>query len=709
MKRFKISLIALVGILFGCQQAELVAPEENGAVKMKTVTVSAGIDGTDTKASLDSQTGAFTWQSGDLISVLATDGKFYDFILKGEHGTKTAEFEGSIPEEANVTTLATYPRIVANGTTNTVLAGNTLNYVLPATWNYAKDVSNVPMVATFGEGADHMSFKQVGGVMRFPVKNLPAEAKFVVTMNDKTITGEFPVDIAALGESCMVAGTEASELVINYVSDVDGADAEFNVPVPTGVYNKFTVTIKDASDNVLFTKNYSKENTVKRATLLNMTELVLPERAMVISEVWPFFVDARVVFSGIKGVDQYAFYIDGAETPVIIPAEELDNGMAGGLIGGEFAHASTHTVAVAKVVDGTPVLESKSEAVEFTTADIRQLTTNTGTKFVSVGWDDVSIDGGPKYVNGKWTTVSSANYPDLDAQGRKLHQTRGYQVQLLAADKTTIIYDMIPFDGHSIHQNAYYDSSSLGQIEGNNILNPTALSFGYLEPGTDYYFRVKTIDGEVEIDFEKGDYIAADNEAKPYPYPIEKIIERYHKSLKNIKELIEVCDILHVYDNSIEPVRIIRKHKDDVSIFPNEYWTEEKILELASINEYAKFIAEAKGWIIFEKAKTGFEENSKFLSSIVLDNATAIFKKLMATKTESTKGEVDKDELHDELDILKKIMPSKLSSSNLTTIVKKVIASLGDDDRNEDNVLDVLKGFNNIDLGSVTSIVKKLL
>lgn len=93
----------------------------------------------------------------------------------------------------------------------------------------------------------------------------------------------------------------------------------------------------------------------------------------------------------------------------------------------------------------------------------------------------------------------------------------------------------------------------------------------------------------------------------------------------------------------------------------------------------------------------------------ILDNASAIFKKLMATKTESTKGEVDKDELHDELDILKKIMPSKLSSSNLTTIVKKVIASLGDDDKNEDNVLDVLKGFNNIDLGSVTSIVKKLL
>ena len=43
---------------------------------------------------------------------------------------------------------------------------------------------------------------------------------------------------------------------------------------------------------------------------------------------------------------------------------------------------------------------------------------------------------------------------------------------------------------------------------------------------------------------------------------------------------MELCDILHVYDNTVEPVRIIRKHKEDVSIFPNEIWSEEDILEL---------------------------------------------------------------------------------------------------------------------------------
>lgn len=43
---------------------------------------------------------------------------------------------------------------------------------------------------------------------------------------------------------------------------------------------------------------------------------------------------------------------------------------------------------------------------------------------------------------------------------------------------------------------------------------------------------------------------------------------------------MELCDILHVYDNTVEPVRIIRKHKEDVSIFPNNLWTERMILEL---------------------------------------------------------------------------------------------------------------------------------
>lgn len=59
-----------------------------------------------------------------------------------------------------------------------------------------------------------------------------------------------------------------------------------------------------------------------------------------------------------------------------------------------------------------------------------------------------------------------------------------------------------------------------------------------------------------------------------------KVIDRYYKSISNIKKLLDICDIMHVYDNTDTPQRIIRKHKDDLSIYPNEYWSEQDILNL---------------------------------------------------------------------------------------------------------------------------------
>lgn len=60
----------------------------------------------------------------------------------------------------------------------------------------------------------------------------------------------------------------------------------------------------------------------------------------------------------------------------------------------------------------------------------------------------------------------------------------------------------------------------------------------------------------------------------------DKILSRYHKSLANIKKLLKICDIMHVYDNTVTPKRIIRKHKDDISTFASEIWSEEQILKL---------------------------------------------------------------------------------------------------------------------------------
>ena len=550
MKKFKTLLLGLAGILFGCQQAELVDPNMVGGQPMKSVTISTEMDTDLTKAALDSQTGRFSWQNGDVISVLATDGKFYDFTLTEGADSWKAEFKGSIPKSAEITTVATYPSFVANGTENTALDGTTFKYVLPSQWTWKKEVSNVPMVSTFGESADYISFKQVGGVMRFPVKNMPSMGTFELTVKGVTITGEFPIDLTKLGETAMVAGTpattpgetpdetpaetpdvapegtpetaseEATEVytetvVITYDSDVDGDLVEYNVPVPTGVYTGFNVVIKDELGNIVFTKEYVQDNKVERATLLIMSELEVPARNMAAPEVWPYFVDARVVLPAVdENITKYAVYVDGAAEPVIKEVEMVGD-KATLVFGGEFEHNSTHTVAVAKVLNDVVLTSTKSDEVEFKTANIQQLKTNTGTKFVTVGWDDVAIPNGTKYENGKWSVV-----PKLDEKdGLKGHQRRGYQVQLLAADKTTVIYDLIPFCGHEAFTGAYSDSSWLGKVNGTTIMIPTALAFGYLEPGKDYYFRVKTLDEAVVLDETNGNY-NPDGADQPYPYTL---------------------------------------------------------------------------------------------------------------------------------------------------------------------------------------------
>ena len=52
-------------------------------------------------------------------------------------------------------------------------------------------------------------------------------------------------------------------------------------------------------------------------------------------------------------------------------------------------------------------------------------------------------------------------------------------------------------------------------------------------------------------------------ESGGHDVPEEKIITRYDRALALVKDLIKVCDICHIYDNSAErPFRIFKKRKE---------------------------------------------------------------------------------------------------------------------------------------------------
>ena len=62
--------------------------------------------------------------------------------------------------------------------------------------------------------------------------------------------------------------------------------------------------------------------------------------------------------------------------------------------------------------------------------------------------------------------------------------------------------------------------------------------------------------------------------------PEEKITARYYRSLALLPSFIAVCDVCHVYDNTMEPTRIFKKRKDQSFVFPSGIWTEDKIRQL---------------------------------------------------------------------------------------------------------------------------------
>ena len=65
--------------------------------------------------------------------------------------------------------------------------------------------------------------------------------------------------------------------------------------------------------------------------------------------------------------------------------------------------------------------------------------------------------------------------------------------------------------------------------------------------------------------------------------PEEKIRSRYKKALALIPELVELCDILHIYDNTDTPFRIFKKRKDVFFKWENRYWSNDRIDQLTGL------------------------------------------------------------------------------------------------------------------------------
>lgn len=84
--------------------------------------------------------------------------------------------------------------------------------------------------------------------------------------------------------------------------------------------------------------------------------------------------------------------------------------------------------------------------------------------------------------------------------------------------------------------------------------------------------------------------VASRVSAGGHDVPDEKIVSRYDKALELVRQVVPVCDVCHIYDNSGSiPYRIFKKRKEQYWYCPQKrLWLKSDIAALTGIQDLSK-------------------------------------------------------------------------------------------------------------------------
>lgn len=139
--------------------------DQNVPAGMKMVTITASIEGADTKTSYDAA-GKFSWTKGDKISVMGTGYGFYTLTATSDGPTTT--FTGWIPEGVTLRQEAFYPADEATNRTD-----GSYYFNIPMYKDLSQSFSaDLPMGAY--SGTTNYEFKHITGAALLTFTNFPA-------------------------------------------------------------------------------------------------------------------------------------------------------------------------------------------------------------------------------------------------------------------------------------------------------------------------------------------------------------------------------------------------------------------------------------------------------------------------------------------------------------------------------------------------------
>ena len=199
-----------------------------------------------------------SWNNGDEISVLTSNGVYKTFVYNGSDGAATAEFKGYLDEGETIGGYAIYP---ANSQHSVNEGVPSINLQSEYQWNASEIMG--PMVAVVSEG--EALFTHAGGLFAFDAKNVPAGAKgFKFSTAAKEVTGLFPYveEVVTAGNS-----EEGSSVTMWFNALEQDSDMKFYIPVPVGTYEDFTVSYIESDNSEKIIRSSASKNIIAAATV----------------------------------------------------------------------------------------------------------------------------------------------------------------------------------------------------------------------------------------------------------------------------------------------------------------------------------------------------------------------------------------------------------------------------------------------------------
>lgn len=261
--KFKNNWILLLAfsIFFGaCATEELIPPYEQPAPESECNAYILAY-APSTKVAVSDDYAKLSWTPEDTLSVYTNKGRFVDFVYDCSEGDGVVRFKGALEDGEKTEGYAVYP------SGNHAVSDGELYVSLPAEYLYNAGNARPVMKADLDSETQILTFNHVGGVMAFDVKGVPAGVSSFSFKTSKKVSGLFQVKDDKIS---LVDQEQESSVIFNFTPLSMVEDMKFFVPVPTGDYSGFTISV-NAGEEAVATKTATSTNSIERTSLKKFT------------------------------------------------------------------------------------------------------------------------------------------------------------------------------------------------------------------------------------------------------------------------------------------------------------------------------------------------------------------------------------------------------------------------------------------------------